>query len=103
MKSILGLAAGLIVATLFGFTYWLSVRQSASWLDGQWLFMAALPYNWTLLHVWGSTDFSPDSVSSVALAWAFDVVAAFLAGALVETIARRIWRFAFRPRRPASG
>ena len=51
MKSILGLAAALCVACAFGFAYWLSARPGASWLDGQWLFLVALPYNWASLHV----------------------------------------------------
>src|ERR1700722_38061 len=92
MKSILGIAIALCVAAAFGFAYWLSARPGASWLDGQWLFLVALPYNWASLHALGAADFSPDETASVAAAFVFDVVAAFLAGAIVEALARWIWR-----------
>src|SRR5271156_4008896 len=88
MKSILGMVVALSVAGAFGFAYWLSARPGASWLDGQWLFLIALPYNWASLRLLGNANFSPDDTASVATALAFDVVMAFLAGALVEALAR---------------
>jgi hypothetical protein len=101
MKSLLGVGLAVLAAAAYGLAYWLSVRPGAAWLDGQWLFLVALPYNWTLLHVFGATDFSPDSPSEIAAAWLFDAVLAFLAGALVETILRRLWRLTFGSRRRA--
>jgi hypothetical protein len=100
MKSILGIALAACVAVAFGFAYWLSVRPGASWLDGQWLFLIALPYNWASLHVLGDANFSPDAPASVAAAVAFDVVMAFLAGALVEALGRWMWRLTRRRRSP---
>ena len=98
MKSILGIAAALCVAGAFSFAYWLSARPGASWLDGQWLFLIALPYNWASLHILGAADFSPDETASVAAAFVFEVVAAFLAGALIEALARWLWRVTRRRR-----
>jgi hypothetical protein len=98
MKSILGTALAVCVAGAFGFAYWLSARPGASWLDGQWLFLIALPYNWASLRLLGNANFSPDDTASVVTALAFDVVMAFLAGALVESLARWIWRLTRRRR-----
>jgi len=98
MKSILGIAIALCVAAAFGFAYWLSVRPGASWLDGQWLFLIALPYSWTSLHALGAAYFSPDETATVAAAFVFDIVAAFLAGALIEALARWLWRVTLRRR-----
>jgi hypothetical protein len=98
MRSILGIAVALCVAAAFGLAYWLSARPGASWLDGQWLFLVALPYNWASLHVLGDANFSPDKTASVAAAFVFDVASAFLAGALVEALSRWLWRITFRRR-----
>ena len=49
MKSILGLLAALAAAARLRACAWLmSQRPGAGWLDAQWLFLAALPYNWTM-------------------------------------------------------
>ncbi len=63
MKSILGIVIALCVGGAFAFAYWLSARPGASWLDGQWLFLVALPYNWASLHVLGDASFSPDATA----------------------------------------
>jgi hypothetical protein len=98
MKSILGITLAICVAGAFGFAYWLSARPGASWLDGQWLFLIALPYNWASLRLLGNANFSPDDTAAVAAAFAFDVVMAFLAGAVIEALARWIWRLTQRGR-----
>lgn len=98
MKSILGIVIALCVGGAFAFAYWLSARPGASWLDGQWLFLVALPYNWASLHVLGDASFSPDATASVAAAFVFDVVVAFLVGAIIEALARWLWRLTFRRR-----
>jgi hypothetical protein len=98
MKSILGIVIALCAAGAFGVAYWLSARPGASWLDGQWLFLVALPYNWASLHLVGNANFSPDDAASVAAAFVFNVVGAFLAGALVEALVRWLWRLTFRRR-----
>jgi hypothetical protein len=98
MKSLLGLVLALCAAFAFVVAYGLSVRPGASWLDGQWLFLVALPYNWTMLRVAGESNFSPDAPSQLTVAFLFDVALAYLAGALVETILRRAWRLLRRPK-----
>jgi hypothetical protein len=98
MKSILGAAMALSTALVFGLAFWISERPAASWLDGQWLFLVALPYNWTLLHTVGAVDFSPDAPGEVAAAFGFDLALAFLAGAAVEALARQLWRLIFGSR-----
>jgi hypothetical protein len=96
MKSILGLILALAAAAAFFFACWWSYRPGASWLDAQWLFLAALPYNWTSLHIAGESSFSPDVPAQMAAALAFDVALAYVAGALVEALLRRVWRLKSR-------
>ncbi|HXT06246.1 MAG TPA: hypothetical protein VN715_04840 [Roseiarcus sp.] len=97
MKSILGLVAALCVAAAFAIAYEISVRPGANWLDGQWLFLAALPYNWTMLRLVGESNFSPDAPLQLAAASLFDVTLAYLVGALVEALLRLVWRLLRRP------
>ena len=101
MKSILGLIVALCAAAAFTVAYGASIRPGASWLDGQWLFLAALPYNWTALRVTGESNFSPDAPAQLAAALLFDIALAYTAGALVEVLLRQAWRVARRPRGPA--
>lgn len=92
MKSILGLVAALSAAAAFAAAYGVSVRPGATWIDAQWLFLAALPYNWTVLRLAGESNFSPDSPAQIAAALLFDAALAYLAGALVEALLRFVWR-----------
>jgi hypothetical protein len=101
MKSILGLVAALFAMAAFAVAYGISVRPGASWLDGQWLFLVALPYNWTLLRISGESNFSPDAPVQVVAALLFDAALAYAAGALVETLVRVVRRLVRRPRAPA--
>jgi hypothetical protein len=96
MRSILGFLAAVCAAAAFAFAYYVAVRPGAGWLDQQWVFLAALPYNWTMLHVTGASNFSPDAPREVSGAALFDVVLAFVLGALVEAIARGVSRWARR-------
>jgi hypothetical protein len=93
-----GLSLSAMAALAFGFAYWLAVRPNTGWLDGQWLFLAALPYTWTLLQLRGAVDFSPDAPLEVVAALAFDVALAYLAGAVFGTLARQLRRLALRSR-----
>lgn len=101
MKSILGLLAALCAGGGFAVAYALSVRPGAGWLDGQWLFAVALPYNWTMLRLMGESNFSPDAPRQLAAALVFDVALAYFAGALVEALLRGAWRILRRPKSPA--
>ena len=98
MKSVVGLLAAFLAAALFAIAYYVAVRPGAGWFDSQWVFLAALPYNWTMLHVTGASNFSPDAPGQVAGAALFDVIPAFVAGALAEAAARRLSRWAVRLR-----
>jgi hypothetical protein len=98
MRSILGGLAAFCAAALFGLAYYLAVRPGAQWLDGQWVFLAALPYNWATLHLTGASNFSPDAPREIASAALFDVILAFVAGALVEAAARALARWIARLR-----
>jgi hypothetical protein len=101
MKSILGLLAALCAAGAFALAYAEYVRPGASWLDGQWLFAVALPYNWALLRLTGESNFSPDAPGQLAAALIFDLALAFFAGALVEALLRGAWRLVRRAKSPA--
>ena len=98
MKSLLGLFAALVAAILFGLAAWLAFRPGAGWLDGQWLFVVALPYNEALLATVGETNFTPDSNAGLAAVLLFDVALAYVAGAVVEATARGLWRLTRRAR-----
>jgi len=98
MKSLLGLIFACCAIAGFALAYWLSVRPGAGWLEAQWMFLAALPYNWTLLHVWGSVDFASDAPLEVAAAFLFDLALAYFAGAVIEAICRGLWRVIVRTR-----
>ena len=92
MKSILGFLVAVCVVLAFVAAYYLAVRPGAGWLDAQWLFLAALPYNWTSLRLVGEANFSPDSPREIAAAAAFDIILAFLVGFVLQAIARLVWR-----------
>jgi hypothetical protein len=93
MKSILGALAAFAALAGYAAAYAYALRPGATWLDGQWLFLAALPYNWTLWRLVGDSNFSPDSLLSLVSALAFDLALAYLAGAVIEALARALWRF----------
>jgi len=101
MRSILGLLAALCAAAIFAAAYCWAVRPGAGWLDGQWVFLVALPYNWTMLHAAGASNFSTDAAGEVVAAALFDVALAFLAGAIIEAVVRRLLRWLRRFRAPA--
>ena len=92
MKSLLGLFVAACAALAFAFAFGVAERPGAEWLDGQWLFLAALPYNWTMLHAAGRSDFSPDAPVQIAAAWLFDVGLAYVAGAVIEAVIRAALR-----------
>jgi hypothetical protein len=98
MKSILGLLAAFCAAALFALAYYVAVRPGAGWLDAQWVFLAALPYNWTMLHLTGASNFSTEATGEVVGAALFDIVLAFVAGACVEAVARGLSRWLRRLR-----
>ena len=92
MKSILGLVAAVVVAAAIAFAWWYSLRPGAGWMDAQWLFLAALPYNWIVLQVVGQSNFAPDAPSQVIAALLSETALAYLAGAVLEAVARGILR-----------
>jgi len=96
MRSILGFLAALCAAAGFGLAYYWAVRPGASWLDGEWVFLAAAPYNKTMLALTGASNFSPDAPAEIAGAAMFDIVLAFLAGALLQAVLRRCLRLVSR-------
>ena len=101
MKSILGLIAALCAAAAYAAAWAMSVRPGASWLDAQWLFLAALPYNWAMLRATGESKFSPDAPLQIVAALLFDAAFAYLAGALAEALARAVLRLLRRAKSPA--
>jgi hypothetical protein len=98
MKSILGLLAAGLAALAFAIAFGMAARPGAGWLDGQWLFLVALPYNWAMLRATGASDFSPDAPAQIAAAGLFEIAFAYLAGAAVEAIVRGALRLIGRAR-----
>src|SRR3954447_23462431 len=101
MRSTLGFVAAGAVALAFGISYACAVRRGAGWFDSQWLFLVALPYNWTMLKTTGVANFSPDAPAEVATAFAFEAALGYLAGALVAALLRGLWLGLGRLRRRA--
>ena len=92
LRSILGGVAAFLVFLAFVAAYYVAMRSGATWLDGQWLFLAALPYNLTLWRLKGESNFSPDAHATVAFALLYDLALAYLAGAVIEALGRALWR-----------
>lgn len=90
-KSLLGAVAAACYVAAFAVAYYLYFRASGQWPDGEWLFFAALPYTMTMVRLTGSVDFSGETISSVLIAAAFGGVLAYVAGALVEAVARMLF------------
>jgi hypothetical protein len=101
MKSILGLALAAGVALAFALAWRFATRDGASFLDQQWLFLAAAPYNLSLVAIFGESDFSPDALGQVAAATAAEAGVAYIVGAAIEAAVRGAWRALRRLRAPA--
>jgi hypothetical protein len=91
-KSLLGAVAAALYVAAFAAAYFLYLKASGQWPDGEWLFFAALPYTLTMVRLTGSVDFSGEEISSVLIAAAFGGALAYVAGALVEAVARTLVR-----------
>ena len=92
MKSMFGLALALGVLLAFGAEWRLATREGASFMDQQWLFFAALPYNLSMVAIFGESNFSPDAPGQVVAAAASEAAAAYLAGACAQAAGRALWR-----------
>jgi hypothetical protein len=105
MKSILGLALAAGVVLAFLAAWWLASRESDGFvthaINQQWLFLVALPYNLSLVWIFGDSDFSPDVPVQIVAATAAEAAVAYIAGAALELSARRIWRAVRRFTSPA--
>lgn len=100
MRSTLGFLAGLASAAAYATAYGLGIRPGASWLDQQYLFWVAAPYNATMLRLTGESRFAPDQPAEILKAFAFDVAVVAAIGALVGALLDGLWRVV-RPRRRA--
>ena len=92
MKSTLGLIAAILTGIVYAATFAYAVRAGAGWLDAQALFLIALPYNWTMLHVVGVSNFSLEAPGELIAGAVFDMALAYLAGALIQAFLRALWR-----------
>ena len=92
MKSALGLILAIIAGIAFAAAYAFAARAGAGWLDAQALFLIALPYNWTMLHVAGASHFSLEAPGELIGAAVFVMGLAYLAGALAQAVLRGLWR-----------
>ena len=92
MKSIFGLALALGVLLAFGVEWRLATRDGASFLDQQWLFLTALPYNVSMITIFGESNFSPDVPGQVVAAVASEAAVAYFVGACAQAGARALWR-----------
>jgi len=105
MKSLLGLVFATGVVLAFAVAWWLGERDAGSLLDRavnqQWLFLVALPYNLSSVWLLGESNFSPDAAGQVAAAATSEATLAYLTGAALETVTRRIWRAMRRITTPA--
>ena len=92
MKSMFGLTLALCVLLAFGVEWRLAIHEDASFMDQQWLFFTALPYNLSLVAVFGESNFSADAPGQVIQAASSEAAVAYLAGACAQGAARALWR-----------
>jgi hypothetical protein len=95
-KSALGAVFAALYLIAFAAAYYAYVSASGQWPDGGWLFLAALPYTFTMVRLAGSVDFSGDALPSVLIAATFGGGLAYAFGALIEAIARILFSGARR-------
>jgi hypothetical protein len=100
LKSMLGLALAVVVLLAFGVAWIMATRDGASFLDQQWLFFTALPYNILLVTFFGGSDFSADAPGQVAAAASCEAAVAYGLGAGVQAAARALWRWGRRSSAP---
>ena len=84
------LALGVLLA--FGVEWRLAIREDASFMDQQWLFFTALPYNLSMVAIFGESSFSTDAPGQVVAAAVSEAAAAYLAGACAQAAWRVFWR-----------
>ena len=91
MKSIFGLALAGGVLLVFGVAWFLATRNNAVFIDQQWLFFVALPYNLSLVAIFGESNFSADAPGQVLAAAASESLLTYVAGACTQSAVRAIW------------
>ena len=92
MKSVLGIGLAVLVLLAFGVAWLLATRDGASFLDQQWLFFTALPYNISLVAIFGDSSFSADAPAQVVAAAALEAAGAYVIGTCVQIAASALWR-----------
>jgi hypothetical protein len=93
MGSALGAIFAALYAAAFVAAYVDFLGKAGQWLADIWLVLIALPF--TAAMRWlagGSYDFSGDATARVIAAAAFCCALAYLGGALLETVARAVFR-----------
>jgi hypothetical protein len=92
VKSMFGLALAAGVVLAFGAAWLLATRDGAGFLDQQWLFFTALPYNLSLVAIFGESNFSADAPGEVVAAASSEAAVAYIAGACAQSATRALWR-----------
>lgn len=100
VKSTFGLALAAGVLLAFALAWRLATRDGAGLLDQQWLFFTALPYNLSMVSIFGESNFSPDAPGQVIAAAAAEAAVAYLTGAAAQFVARLLWRIGRRQAAP---
>lgn len=85
---------GAVLAVLYALAFGAAYHEylTGGWLAGAWLFAVALPYTATMVALTGGVDFSGESIGAVLTAAAACCAAAYVAGALLESALRAMFR-----------
>jgi len=95
--SLLGAALAALYLAAFGAGYviYIHLQNIGQWLPDLTLLLIALPFTWTMNALTnGAFSMTGDETGKVITAALFCCALAYLAGAIVEWILRRLWRLA---------
>jgi hypothetical protein len=92
MRSILGSTLAALYALAFVIAYGLYAQAPDAFLSGIWLSLAAVPYILTVYTLSGGSNFDASILPQVLAAAAFCCALAYVVGALIEAMARFVYR-----------
>ncbi len=97
MKSAIGGVLAALYVLAFGAAYVDYLGKAGQWFADIWLVFVALPFTVTMRWLaGGSYDFSGDATAKVVAATVFCCALAYLAGAIVEAVARASFHLTIR-------
>ncbi len=90
LKSGLGALLALLYALAFAAAYGDYLRKAGQWFADALLLIVALPFNSVMVWLYGAYPFSGDATLKVIAAALFGIALAYVAGALIEALLRKL-------------